>query len=84
MIEKFVGHDALSAALSEFTHSKYGPKYCEHCKSIQQIIVYELEGSQKFFMEGNTCIESFTGARVCNTCKHIINEAPTDTEAKDG
>lgn len=58
----------------ELNQKIYGPCYCDNCKSIQPVIVYEKVDTREVKMEDYKINVSFMGSYVCNTCKHTIKE----------
>lgn len=64
--------DEVDNLISKSYQELYGPRFCNHCKSIQPIRTYKLEKSDFTKTEGFVVTIGFTGSRICDTCLHSV------------
>jgi hypothetical protein len=65
----------IDEKVAELQQKLYGPRYCEHCKQVQPVMTYKLQGTDYFESEGFKVKAGFTGAHVCQVCRHTIEES---------
>ena len=50
----------------------YGPRFCNKCNKICEVILYVLKDSEKLKIKENKVILEFMGSIVCKECMNII------------
>jgi hypothetical protein len=70
----------VSGLVNEVVTDLYGPRYCAHCKQVQPVQTYKLEGSDYSDCDGMVYKAGFTGAHVCTVCLKLITSTVPEDE----